>query len=149
MWSSRTLISTESVTDIQSFVEMACFWRGASANHISSPFHIILLRIFRPSSGFRTKKLIKDFAGIFRYEVQGASYFPTRTSERERERRNPKRSDISVEAEREGCWILYSLLVVSSELQAQHNRDVHYCAAPVHSGPLPSGMQLMWRSASP
>jgi hypothetical protein len=53
-------ISMETVTDIQSFVEMTSFRRRTSANHISSPFHIIPLPVFSASSEFRTKTSLKS-----------------------------------------------------------------------------------------
>lgn len=55
-----TFISMETVTDIQSFVETMSFRRRTSANHISSPFHIILLPVCSSSSEFRTKSSLKS-----------------------------------------------------------------------------------------
>jgi hypothetical protein len=52
-------VSMETVTHIQSFVEMTSSRRRTSANHISSPFHIIPLPGFSATSEFHTKSSLK------------------------------------------------------------------------------------------
>lgn len=134
----RAFVSMETVTDIQSFVEMMSFRRRTSANHtcISSPFHMILLPVLSASSEFRTKSSLKSSKVYFGMWFGVPCIIQC---ERANGRQGIQRETIFLFRQKEkenGFFTVFFL----SPLSYKHSR-IRMCT--VHSGPLRSGMQLI------